>query len=198
VSAGEAVFQPGTTWTRAGVLLSGTARAFLGSGDGRQLTIRYARQGSFLGNVFPLAGERAPLGIAAVTDCEVLEFDVEVLREIVDRDVEVAILLVRALGQRLEDLYATVAAMAFGTMRERLAGHLLDLAQVDPASGCLVARVTQQQLADSVGTVREVVARELRALREEGTVSTSSGRIDIEDPRRLAAHVGRWATVKTR
>ena len=58
-------------------------------------------------------------------------------------------------------------------------------------TACSSARVTQQALADGVGTVREVVARILRDFREEGIVDTTPGHIRILDPARLAAIVGR-------
>ena len=51
----------------------------------------------------------------------------------------------------------------------------------------LVARITQQQLAEAVGSVREVVVRELRSLREDGMVETGSRTITLLDPVRLAA-----------
>jgi DNA-binding transcriptional regulator LsrR (DeoR family) len=51
--------------------------------------------------------------------------------------------------------------------------------------------VTQQQLADHVGTAREVVARVLRELREAGIVLTTKRQLEITDPARLAAIAGR-------
>ncbi|MDH4335372.1 MAG: helix-turn-helix domain-containing protein, partial [Chloroflexota bacterium] len=81
------------------------------------------------------------------------------------------------------------------TMRERVGGHLLDLAEVDPITGVITAGVTQQQLADSVGSVREVVARVLRELRDEGIVTTSHGAITILNLSALAALVSRWRSI---
>jgi len=46
--------------------------------------------------------------------------------------------------------------------------------------------ITQQQLADAVGSVREVVARTLRELRMDGLISVGRARITILDPKRLA------------
>ena len=61
-------------------------------------------------------------------------------------------------------------------------------------SGPLVAglhlAVTQQSLADATGSVREVVARALRELRQEGAVATADDGITVLDPdvlSRLAA-----------
>ena len=154
--------------------------------------MRYIRPGELIGHVLPFAADRAPLGIAAVTDCEIIELDVRQLRTTVENDVAAALRMVAALNHRLEDSYATLAATAFGTMRERVAGHLLDLAHGTDASGRLAARVTQQELADSIGTAREVVARVLRELRDEGLVETGPRVIVLVDPGALAAQVGRW------
>lgn len=171
---------------------SGVARAYLAAGDGRMLTIRYVRPGELIGSPFPIVGRRAPLGISAVTACVVLDLDVEHLREVIDADAAAANRVVGALSRRLEDSYATLAAHAFGTMTERVAGHLLDLAQPTEDPDGLIARVTQQQLAESVGTAREVVARVLGELRRDGIVATGAGSIAILDPEQLTARVGRW------
>jgi CRP/FNR family transcriptional regulator len=51
----------------------------------------------------------------------------------------------------------------------------------------LVAHVTQQELADAVGSVREVVVRLLRGLREDGLVHTARDEIQLLDVDRLHA-----------
>jgi CRP/FNR family transcriptional regulator len=69
----------------------------------------------------------------------------------------------------------------FGSIKARIARHLLDLASSQPESGELVATITQQQLADAVGSVREVVARALADLRAVGAVAGAEGGITILD-----------------
>jgi CRP/FNR family transcriptional regulator, cyclic AMP receptor protein len=49
---------------------------------------------------------------------------------------------------------------------------------------------SQQELADAVGTVREVVVRVLRELRQEGVVRTERDRMVIIDPARLIQEQG--------
>jgi CRP/FNR family cyclic AMP-dependent transcriptional regulator len=191
VAAGEPIISP-DDGPRTGMLLGGIARAFLTAADGRQLTVRYVRPGSMIGAAFAVAPERAPLRVEALTDCEVLELDIATLRRMTRTHVEVAWLVLAELNRRLFDLHTTLAANAFGTMRERIARHLLDLSGREPNTGELVVAVTQQQLADSVGTVREVVARVLRDLREEGVIATMKNRIEVVDAGRLASVVGRW------
>ena len=83
-------------------------------------------------------------------------------------------------------LTASVVAAELGrlTPRDR---HLLDLATSQPEAGrTLIALVNQQDLANSVGSVREVVARIHAELRAEGLVRTSPGRVEILDPIRMS------------
>jgi CRP/FNR family transcriptional regulator len=67
-----------------------------------------------------------------------------------------------------------------------VAAHLLDLASAQQRpQGRLVARVSQQELADAVGSVREVVARVLRDLRLAGIVATAPDSVVVLDAPRL-------------
>jgi CRP/FNR family transcriptional regulator, cyclic AMP receptor protein len=91
-----------------------------------------------------------------------------------------------------------ISGSAFATVRQRVARHLLDLASErlpEPASehrsgSGLVVRVSQRELADAVGTTREVVVRVLRELRHEGIVWTGRDQIVIADPARLVQEHG--------
>ena len=56
--------------------------------------------------------------------------------------------------------------------------------------GRLVAQISQQELADAVGSVREVVARALRDFRAAGMVATTGDSVVILDATRLYAESG--------
>jgi CRP/FNR family cyclic AMP-dependent transcriptional regulator len=71
-------------------------------------------------------------------------------------------------------------------VKQRVASHLLDLASAPQRpQDRLVAHVSQPELADAIGSVREVVARALRELRLAGLLATSPDSIVILDPARL-------------
>src|SRR5206468_11031134 len=95
-------------------------------------------------------------------------------------------------SRRLEDASAPVAASPFGTVRDKVDRHLLALSDDGRPGERRIAPITQQELADGVGTMREVAARALRDLRREGIVATAPGYIEILDPARLAACLGAW------
>ena len=127
-----------------------------------------------------------PGSLHALVDSELLELQPDVVRRLARHEIAVANALLDELSERVVAFVAEIPGSAFTTVRQRIARHLLHLATEQPGGQALVARVTQQRLADAVGTVREVVVRELRGLREERVVETGSGSITILDPGRLA------------
>jgi CRP/FNR family transcriptional regulator, cyclic AMP receptor protein len=194
VIAGQVLFPAIDPESRVGVVLEGTARSYLTGADGRQLTIRYARRGAIIGKRSEVSGDHTPLTVQAVSDCLILELRSDVLGRLVRSDAAVASAMVSELSRRLEDVYATVADSAFGSMRQRVVRHLLAMGGDNGEAGRHVVPVTQQQLADGIGTSREVVGRVLSILRREGLLRTRPREIEILDLTRLAAFLGEGRT----
>lgn len=190
IERGATIFSASEARDRIGIIIHGIARTHLNAPDGRRLSVRFARTGDTIGSI---TAERAGLSAQAVTDCTILRLDGHALGELIAEDGRVGLTFIVEMSRRLVDTYATLAANTFGTMRERVARQLLDIAMETRSPVGLVAPLTQQDLADSVGTVREVVARVLREFRDEGLVQTEPSRIVINDPDGLAAIVERWS-----
>jgi CRP/FNR family cyclic AMP-dependent transcriptional regulator len=183
--AGERIYQPGQT-VGMHVVLTGMVRVAMSSVEGRQLTIRYARAGDVLGAPIVVAHAGVPVTVQAVTDVTLARTPPELLWTLAQHDGQVALWLATELGHRLRGLLDELADNAFRPVRARIARHLLDLASDSQSSAALETRISQQQLADSVGSVREVVARTLAAFKRDGLVATERDRIRILDPQRLA------------
>jgi CRP/FNR family transcriptional regulator len=191
VAAGSAIFPEGRKVARIGILVDGLVRTFLTAADGRQLTVRHVRTGGMVSSVSGLGGAQVPVGTEAVTSCVVVELPIETASRLARSDVRVAMGIVSEVSRRLEETYATLLTIAFASIRERVAIQLLEVA-TDVPEGGLVASVTQQRLADSVGTVREVIARVLREFRDQGILATRHRVIAIVDPDRLVSIASRW------
>ncbi len=97
------------------------------------------------------------------------------------------------LSERARNFVNEIPRTTFASVRQRVARQLLDLASTnqhdDDPNGELAVRITQQDLADAVGTVREVVVRTLRQLRDAGVVRTERDRIVLLDPVQLTEEV---------
>jgi len=185
VPAGSVVYRNEEA-PRLGLILDGLVRVFLTSPEGRQLTVRYARSGDVLGVPTAIGG---PVGVSvqALTDTAVLVLDIKAVRSIAKRDPEVAWALAEEVTRRLYEVLEAFSGNVFGSVRQRVARHLLDLAADRQQGALLIANVSHQALADAAGTAREVVARTLTDLRRAGLVETARNGIVVLDPDGLGA-----------
>jgi CRP/FNR family transcriptional regulator, cyclic AMP receptor protein len=168
------------------LVVSGIVRGFVTAPDGRTMTVRYCRPGALLGVMSLFTPGFAMRGsLQALVDAELLAFSPGVARRAAEQDVRVTLAFLREQSERAFSFLYEVPGSAFATVRQRVARHLLDLASEGAPE--LVVPVSQQQLAEAVGTVREVIVRVLRELRAAGLVRTERNRIVILDPARLIA-----------
>jgi CRP/FNR family transcriptional regulator len=187
VSPGAVVHREEDT-PRVLVVMDGLLRVFLRSADGRQVTVRYARNGDVTGLPLVLGGP-GPMSVQAMTTASVAALSVDTLRSMLASDPRVAQACAEELTRQLYRAFEDLSDQAFLSVRRRIIRHLLDLATADRGPH-LVARVTQQELADAVGSVREVVTRNLRELREKGLLETSRDEIILLDPIALSDEAG--------
>lgn len=161
---------------------SGQARVTVVSREGRAATVRYAGPGQVLG--LPAAILRtSPIPAHAITDCEMSMLNVNTLRRLASTDASVSWLLLQQTCEIVFEVVEILGDNLFGTVEQRVSRHLLDLA--DNSDAGLIVKVEQQEIADAIGSVREVVARALRKLREAGLVERHSGGLRLVNPSAL-------------
>ena len=184
VPSGTTVYRPGDD-PRAFLVVHGLLRVYMSSPEGRQVTVRYTRVGDVLG-IPVLVGGPVHVGVSTLADSRLFRIDAPLLITMARRDPAVAWALAEEVNRRLYENLRQTAVNAFGTVRERVAVHLLDLAAARQRPGAEpVARTSQQELADAVGSVREVVARVLRDFRLAGLVATEPDTVRLLDPTAL-------------
>jgi len=168
------------------LVVHGLIRVFRSAPDGRRITVRYARAGELLAIAYQFASIASPMpgGAQALAQTRVVILDGRRLVEEAHRDASLANALLVEASNRSISFEAHGAELAFASVRQRVALNLLDIATVD-GEGPLAAHITQQDLADAVGSLREVVVRILHDLRDERLIKTSRNEILIVDPVRL-------------
>lgn len=195
IHAGSVTHLEGEPDPHLELVVSGVVRVYVTALDGRTMTVRYCRPGALLGvmSLFT-TGFAMPAATQALVDAEVLRMPAAVARRLGTHDVRVARAFLAELSERALSFVYEIPGGAFATVRQRVARHLLDLASAriggqpssgDPSGRALVVQVSQQELANAVGTVREVVVRVLRELRQDGVVRTERDRIVLLEPGRL-------------
>ncbi len=167
------------------LVISGLLRVHVSNASGRTMTVRYCRAGSLLGVATLYTSIRPTFGIQALADTELLSLRPGVVRSLADRDLDLARALLTETSRRVMSFVAELSGQAFSSVSQRIARHLLDLASDQRGPDLLLVAISQQDLADAVGSVREVVVRVLRDLRAQGVVETGRAGILIRDPEQL-------------
>ena len=166
------------------LVVRGTLRVYATADDGREFTLLWARPGHWLGYILATGGP-SDVSAQAVTDVSLHVLPAELLESLARTDAAVAWVLLRAASARVAQLVGSVRMLAFMDLRQRVSQHLVELAFHQPAGAPLVAEVTQQDLADLVGSPRTSIARILADLREEGVIRTVPRGIQVVRPERL-------------
>ena len=199
IAAGSVTHREGEDAPHLELVIAGVVRVFVTAPDGRTMTIRYCRPGALIGAVSLFAtGFALPATTQALVDAELLRLSPTAARRAVARDVRVAQAFLSELSERVLSFIWEIPGSAFATVRQRVARHLLDMASdrvPEPPSAPrsrseLTVNVSQRELAEAVGTAREVVVRVLRQLRQDGVVRTGRDQIVIADPDRLIRESG--------
>ena len=179
-SPGEVILYPGVPAPDEPVyrLVSGLVRIQHVDEEGNALTLRFVRPGEFFGEE-ALAGLERGHFAEALTESEVEAIPVEALLKSEPR--ELVANLVAALAQGYERIQRLVTQR----LKNRIAAALLELrstalAQTD-AEGRPVIRLTHDDLAAAVGSVRETVTKVVGELAREGHIKSGYGKITLTD-----------------
>jgi CRP/FNR family cyclic AMP-dependent transcriptional regulator len=120
------VYRPGSP-PQAALVVGGLIRVYLTSRGGRQVTVRYARPGDVLG-IAVLIGGPVGTGVQAVEPSSLFRIGGRMLTAAARRDPRVCWAIAEELNRRLYEVPEQTAVNAFGSVRQRVAAHLLDLA----------------------------------------------------------------------
>lgn len=119
VKKGTILFQAGEVQGKLMFLMSGIVRGFLLDVNGRDITDCFVfRSGMPVMASFEL-GERAPISVEALTDCELVCLPVSLVQELVERDVAYTLVYVRLLCAAVRAHWEMKAMLYQGSAKER-------------------------------------------------------------------------------
>jgi CRP-like cAMP-binding protein len=163
---------------KVGLVVSGLLRTLRRSPDGRQVTLRYAHECMIIGLPIVL-GRDADVDGEALVDSRVLALRAETFRSVAMAEACVAWEVATYMAGVVAEAQAMLSDDLFLPVRNRVARHLLDMAAHEDSR--LVVHASQQDLADAIGSVREVVARALRLLAESGYIERDASGLIVRD-----------------
>lgn len=187
---GQQILAPDDPPDRIHIIKKGRVRVYRMSPDGKQLTLDIYEKGTILGDMGLLGQDRLPEAYAeAIDDGVICTISPDELRRLIERYPIVGVNVIRHLSRRLQSAERELEAMAYQRVDQRLARKLLDLGQrfgVVTERGTLIqARLTQQELAEMVGTTRETLAHTLGDFKRRGLLDSTNHQVTILDAERL-------------
>jgi len=193
-SARQRVGSPGELLLRedetdhVGLLIDGMLGTVVSLPDGQMATIQYLTPVAFFG--LPTIFFPVSLSVHVVRKATVIELDANEMRRCAREFREFGWFLTRQLAGAVCRVPSIVEEFGFKTVTQRVASHLISLAQPQSPTGDRTAYVTQVALAEHVGSVREVISRSLRSLSDDGMVFVGHGSVRIIDEARLRVLAG--------
>lgn len=193
LAAGERVAVAGQPCDGLFFVIEGQVRLIRESKDGRDYVLRVLGPGATFNDVAVFDGGPNSDSAVAVGPTVVGLIPKAHMDAILDRHPQVAKAALKLSSARqrmlggvaedlaLRDVSARVARLLLGCMGRH--AHIVDRAP----DAC--ARITHQEIASMVGSVREVVQRSLKDLERDGAIALERARIRIRDAEKLE----RWA-----
>jgi CRP-like cAMP-binding protein len=188
---GQRILSPDDPPDRIHIVKKGRVRVYRMTPDGRQLTLDIFDKGTILGDMELLGQDRIPEAYAeAIDDGVICTIAPDELRRLIERHPTIGVNVIRHLSRRLRAAERELEALAYQRVDQRLARRLIDLGRrfgVKTDRGTLIeARLTQQELAEMIGTTRETLAHTLGDFRRRGLLDTEHHRVLIRDAELLA------------
>jgi CRP-like cAMP-binding protein len=182
--AGALLFGEGDPCTGLFLVASGRIRIFKLSPGGREQVLAVEGPGSSFAELPVFDGGNYPAAAAALEDTEVIFISRKDFQNFCREHPEVALKLIAVVGSRLRRLVGIIEELSFTTVRQRLIALILRLAQTGaPSAEGLHVELTKshQQLAAELGTVRELISRNLSRLQAEGFLEVDGRNIIVKD-----------------
>ncbi len=190
---GELIFSEGDSCEGLYVIESGAVRIFKTSPSGREQVLGIERAESSLAELPVFDDGPYPASTAALEESRLLLIRKKDFQAVCLQHPVVALKVLKVVGGRLRHLVSMVEELSFTTVHHRLAALLLRLARRrgkrGPRGTAFTFGMSHQEIATQIGTVRELVSRNLGRLQAEGLIQIEGKTIIVPDLEALEAEV---------
>jgi len=171
------------------ILEKGWVKATRMSPEGREQALWFLESGEAFGDVALLTDTPSPGTVVALEAVEAWALEKAVFLQLINRYPELAIAVIRRLGERVLYFIGLVEDLSLRSVEARVAKTLLKHTEVSGDRLVVPRRTwtTFDEMATRLGTVRDVLSRALKTLEEEQLLHVERHEIVILDPTGLEA-----------
>ena len=189
LAAGETVLVEGKPCEGLYFVIQGQVRLIRGSTEGHEHVLRVLGPGAIFNDIAVFDGGPNSDGAVAVGSTTVGFISKATMTGLIDRHPQVAKAALKLLSSRQRTLGSVVEDLALRDVTTRVARLLLGCMgqheHIVEQAPDACARITHQEIASMVGSVREVVQRVLKDLERDGAIALERTRIRIRDQSKL-------------
>ncbi len=190
---GEMIFSEGDSCEGLYVVESGLVKIFKVSTSGREQVLTLEGPGASVAELPVFDGGNYPASASAEVASQLLFIGKKDIRGLCLEHPQVALKVLRVVSSRLRRLVSIVEELSFTTVHHRLAAYLLREARSrgkrTPQGLKFTFTVSNQELASRIGTVRELISRNLSRLQAAGLIKLDGRTVVIPDPEALEAEI---------
>jgi CRP-like cAMP-binding protein len=183
---GQSLYLAGDRARRVHLLAAGVMKLTARTAEGSSTILCLALPGEVVGELAAIDGLPQPLDAVAADTCELLGLDADLWLEVLGRDPVAALEVARCMARRTRWICDTATERSSSAVPARLAGRLLDLADI---IGRIEDRVielelplAQEDLGRLAGMCRESACKTLRTFKRRGWLDYDRGRLRILRP----------------
>ncbi|KAF0192588.1 MAG: CRP/FNR family transcriptional regulator anaerobic regulatory protein [Gammaproteobacteria bacterium] len=176
IPAGTSVFREGDAGNHYILVLEGSIKVQKATGDGHEIVLYHVEPGQTcaLTACSLLSDNRLTASAIAETALTLVRIPKRPFLDALDQSPPLRQFVYRSIDGRVTELISVIETVAFVPTHERLGGFLLT-----KMSGQNQIHLTHQELANELGTAREVVSRLLKEFEHHGWVKLHRGWIEI-------------------
>jgi len=160
------------------IIRSGKVSVYLGDDEGRQVILNYMQEGDYFGELALLDGEPRSASVMTVTPCEFIVISRASFQALLERSHDFSLVMNRELVRRVRELSDSVRDMALLDVYGRVI-HVLEKMS-DENKRIHSPKLTHQDIANMVGSSREMVSRIMKQLIIGEYIEQKSGYIEIK------------------
>lgn len=189
-SKGSIIFSPGDQGNLIYYVLSGSVKIYNLSGCGKEIIYWFCQPKDFFGIAEVCGGEMRTVLAEAMEDTELLCINRMNFEELIGRNPQIALFIMRVLGSRIRQAHETIKDLIACDVHARLAQLLIKLGQVCGTSRNDVVTIekkfTHQEMANMIGATRTTVTEVMNEFKKNGLIECDSSRIAIISYERLS------------
>jgi len=187
---GENIFFEGDEGIGFYIIVSGRAKIFKLSSEGKEQILHIFGPGEPIGEAAVFGGKKFPAHAAALEETRTFFLPRNAFVDLIRKDPSMALSMLAVLSHRLHQFTRLVEDLSLKEVPGRLASYLLLLSQREKGKSEISLDISKSQLASLLGTIPETLSRILARMGREKIIRMGGRHCRILNPKALEELAG--------